>query len=200
MGQNAPAEATGVFYGITPLPTVYVTDPQATGWGDTWNEVPVVRPGLHTDALVLNGTAYTNIPTTDVSGLATTNALAAVSGAVGTHTNDAAAHVSAADRAAWYGVTNLPSAGCSVLSMTDETNLVVTGATYSYSATVTNAYRLSIPTNAPAFFYGLTVYGTNACTLADNMRLIGTKTITGTNCVSFKPFTNGLWEVLWGGK
>ena len=43
MGQNAPAEAAYVFDGITPLPTVYVTDPQATGWGATWNGAPVVR-------------------------------------------------------------------------------------------------------------------------------------------------------------
>lgn len=131
---------------------------------------------------------------------ATTSALAAVSTVLGIHTNDAPAHVSAADRAAWYGVTNLPSAGCTALAMTDTTNLVVTGATYAYTADVTNSYWLSIAQTAPSYHYSLTVYGTNDCTLADNMRLLGTKTVTGTNCVSFKPFTNGLWEVLWGGK
>ena len=131
---------------------------------------------------------------------ATTNALAAVSGALGTHTNDAPAHVSASDRSAWYGVTNLPSAGCTALALTGATNLVVTGATYSYTADVTNAYWLSIAGTAPAYHYSLTVYGTNSCTLADNMRLIGVKTETGTNCVAFKPWTNGLWEVMWGGK
>jgi hypothetical protein len=55
MGQNAPAEATGVFADITPPPTVYVTNPQATGWGDTWNGAPVVRPPLYADAIYQAG-------------------------------------------------------------------------------------------------------------------------------------------------
>ncbi len=158
---NAPYAWENLYF-EAPNVTNYVTDPHATGWGKTFPTTgdyqrPVVRPGLHTDALVLNGTTYTNIPTTDVSGLATTqsvaavaggldlaaitlnnhtangtigsdahlvtgdralidsvpslattNALAAVSGALGTHTNDAPAHVSASDRSAWYGVTNAP--------------------------------------------------------------------------------------------
>jgi len=54
MGRNAPAEATEVFYGIDP-PTVYVTDPQATGWGATWNGAPVVRPPLYADAVYQAG-------------------------------------------------------------------------------------------------------------------------------------------------
>jgi hypothetical protein len=54
MGQNAPAEAADVFYGITP-PTVYVTDPQATGWGATWNGALVVRPPLYADAVYQAG-------------------------------------------------------------------------------------------------------------------------------------------------
>ena len=55
MGQNAPAEAIEVFYGITPPPTVYVTDPQATGWGAVWNGAPVVRSPLHADAIYQDG-------------------------------------------------------------------------------------------------------------------------------------------------
>ena len=55
MGRNAPAEATGVFSNITPPPTVYVTDPHATGWGDTWNGAPVVRPNLYADAVYQAG-------------------------------------------------------------------------------------------------------------------------------------------------
>jgi hypothetical protein len=51
MGRNAPAEATDVFTGITTPPKVYVTNPQATGWGDTWNGAPVVRPPLYADAI-----------------------------------------------------------------------------------------------------------------------------------------------------
>jgi hypothetical protein len=117
-----------------------------------------------------------------VSGLAGTQSVAAVAGAFAGFTN------------------SIPAAGCSVLSMTDETNLVVTGSTYAYTANVATNYWLSIAPTAPAYHYSLTVYGTNACTLADNMRLIGTKTETGTNCVAFKPWTNGLWEVMWGGK
>jgi hypothetical protein len=42
-------------HGITPPPTVYVTDPQATGWGDTWNGAPVVRPPLYADAIYQAG-------------------------------------------------------------------------------------------------------------------------------------------------
>jgi hypothetical protein len=67
MGQNAPAEATDVFYGITPPPTVYVTNPQATGWGAVWNGAPVVRPPLFgsnvtAQAYTLNGDTITEWP------------------------------------------------------------------------------------------------------------------------------------------
>ena len=67
MGQNAPAEAIDVFGAITPPPTVYVTDPQATGWGATWNGAPVVRPPLHgsnvtAQAYTLNGDTITEWP------------------------------------------------------------------------------------------------------------------------------------------
>ncbi|HPU86611.1 MAG TPA: hypothetical protein PLE60_14885, partial [Candidatus Latescibacteria bacterium] len=55
MGRNAPAEAAAVFADITQPPTVYVTDPQATGWGDTWNGAPVVRPPLYADAIYQAG-------------------------------------------------------------------------------------------------------------------------------------------------
>jgi hypothetical protein len=82
MGQNAPAEATGVFAYITP-PTVYVTDPQATGWGDTWNGAPVVRPPLYgsnvtAQAFTLGGDTITewpegggSVPYTDWTGTVT---------------------------------------------------------------------------------------------------------------------------------
>ena len=55
MGQNAPAEAADVFAEIDPPPNVYVTDPQATGWGATWNGAPVVRPPLYADAIYQAG-------------------------------------------------------------------------------------------------------------------------------------------------
>jgi len=55
MGQNAPAEAADVFAEITPIPTVYVTDPQATGWGAEWNGAPVVRLPLYADAVYQAG-------------------------------------------------------------------------------------------------------------------------------------------------
>lgn len=67
MGRNAPAEAEGVFADITPPPTVYVTDPQATGWGAEWNGAPVVRPPLYgsnvtAQAYTLNGDTITEWP------------------------------------------------------------------------------------------------------------------------------------------
>ena len=55
MGQNAPAEAADVFADINPPPTVYVTNPQATGWGAEWNGAPVVRPPLYADAIYQAG-------------------------------------------------------------------------------------------------------------------------------------------------
>ena len=66
-GQNAPAEAGGVFADITPPPTVYVTDPQATGWGAVWNGAPVVRPPLYgsnvtAQAFTLGGDTITEWP------------------------------------------------------------------------------------------------------------------------------------------
>ena len=67
MGRNAPAEAAYVFEGIDPPPTVHVTDPQATGWGDTWNGAPVVRPNLYgsnltAQAFTLGGDTITEWP------------------------------------------------------------------------------------------------------------------------------------------
>lgn len=71
---NAPAEATDVFYDITPPPTVYVTDPQATGWGDTWNGAPVVRPPLYgsnvtAQAFTLGGDTITEWPSGGETGI-----------------------------------------------------------------------------------------------------------------------------------
>jgi hypothetical protein len=83
MGQNAPAEAAGVFDGITPPPNVYVTNPQATGWGAVWNGAPVVRPPLHgssvtAQAFTLGGDTITewpsgggSVPYTDWTGTVT---------------------------------------------------------------------------------------------------------------------------------
>ena len=83
MGQNAPAEAAVVFAGITPPPNVYVTDPQATGWGAVWNGAPVVRPPLYgsnvtAQAFTLNGDTITewpsgggSVPYTDWTGTVT---------------------------------------------------------------------------------------------------------------------------------
>lgn len=67
MGQNAPAEATDVFANITPPPNIHVTDPQATGWGATWNGAPVVRPPLYgsnvtAQAITLGGDTITEWP------------------------------------------------------------------------------------------------------------------------------------------
>ncbi len=52
-GQNAPAQAEGVFELSTP--TIYVSNPHATGWGDTWNGRPVVRLPLYADAIYQAG-------------------------------------------------------------------------------------------------------------------------------------------------
>jgi hypothetical protein len=65
IGTDAPAEATFVFGGSTP--TIYVTDPTATGWGATWNGRPVVREAVATDALtvkaITSGTGAVNLTT-----------------------------------------------------------------------------------------------------------------------------------------
>jgi hypothetical protein len=60
-GQNAPAPAANVFYYSTP--TIYVSNPHATGWGDTWNGRPVVRAASMADISTHNtdGTAHADI-------------------------------------------------------------------------------------------------------------------------------------------
>jgi hypothetical protein len=93
----------------------------------------------------------------------------------------------------------VPVAGNTLLTL-DGTNLTVTGATFAYRAFPTNAYRLGISPTAPAFHYGGTIIGTNAVTFATNLLLRGTATVSGTNCFALQPWTNGLWEVMWGGK
>ena len=64
-GQNAPAPAADVFWQSTP--TIYVSNPHATGWGDTWNGRPVVRLPLYgssvtAQAYTLNGDTITEWP------------------------------------------------------------------------------------------------------------------------------------------
>lgn len=60
-GQNAPAPAANVFDYSTP--TIYVSNPHATGWGDTWNGRPVVRAASMPDIANHNtdGTAHADI-------------------------------------------------------------------------------------------------------------------------------------------
>ena len=54
--QNAPAEGTYV-YTDSPNVTNYVTNPTATGWGETWNGRPVVRLPVYADEVYLAGDA-----------------------------------------------------------------------------------------------------------------------------------------------
>ena len=56
-GQNAPAPAVDVFAYSTP--TIYVSNPHATGWGDTWNGRPVVRAASMADIPTLPGPGCT---------------------------------------------------------------------------------------------------------------------------------------------
>ena len=60
-GQNAPAQAANVFEYSTP--TIYVSNPHATGWGGTWNGRPVVRAASMADIASHNtdGTAHADI-------------------------------------------------------------------------------------------------------------------------------------------
>lgn len=60
---DAPTIGTDIFSEITPNQvTIYVTNPQATGWGATFAGMPVVRLPLYTDAITLNGDTITEWP------------------------------------------------------------------------------------------------------------------------------------------
>ena len=52
---NVLPEQLDMFAGISPLPTIYVDNPTATGWGDTWCGAPVVRLDLHGDKIYQAG-------------------------------------------------------------------------------------------------------------------------------------------------
>lgn len=55
-GDDAPTIGTDIFAGITPNQvTIYVTNPQATGWGATFGGMPVVRLPLYADAMYQAG-------------------------------------------------------------------------------------------------------------------------------------------------
>jgi hypothetical protein len=76
-GQNAPAPAANVFEYSTP--TIYVSNPHATGWGDTWNGRPVVRAASMGDIAShnTNGLAHADIRAAiDAIPLPPTNAVA----------------------------------------------------------------------------------------------------------------------------
>lgn len=93
-GQNAPAESDDVYLD-SPNATNYVTNPQATGWGATWNGRPVVRLPVYADEYWRNGTNLTDllaakVSTNDTRYLATltnTPTLQQVVNAGGTATN-----------------------------------------------------------------------------------------------------------------
>ena len=75
--QNAPTPTANVFASSTP--TIYVSNPHATGWGDTWNGRPVVRAASMADIASHNtdGTAHPDIrEAIDAIPLPPTNAVA----------------------------------------------------------------------------------------------------------------------------
>jgi hypothetical protein len=54
--ENAPAETNDVFTGIPPNQvTIYVANPTATGWGATWNGMPVTRKTVNADDVITIG-------------------------------------------------------------------------------------------------------------------------------------------------
>lgn len=58
---TAPAESTLVFAGVPANQVSIVVDnPAATGWGTTWNGMPVVRPGLIAESAVFRNASVTN--------------------------------------------------------------------------------------------------------------------------------------------
>jgi hypothetical protein len=61
--QNAPAESVDVYFDA-PNVTNYVTNPQATGWTNSWSGRPVVRLPVYADSFVGGGLALTQAATT----------------------------------------------------------------------------------------------------------------------------------------
>ena len=60
---DAPAIGANIFANITPNQvTIYVTNPNATGWAETLGGMPVVRLPLYADAITLNGDTITEWP------------------------------------------------------------------------------------------------------------------------------------------
>jgi hypothetical protein len=58
---NAPAEANDVYVNA-PNVTNYVTNPQSTGWGTTWNGRPVVRLPVYADTFQGSASQLTGCP------------------------------------------------------------------------------------------------------------------------------------------
>lgn len=77
LGQNAPTEETDV-YAFSPSVTNYITNPQATGWGATWNGRPVVRLPLYGDGANLTGITSAQV------GAVPTNRTITINGSKGT--------------------------------------------------------------------------------------------------------------------
>jgi len=72
-GQDAPAEAAEGFdvYAGSPGVTNYVTNPTATGWGEMWNDRPVVRLPVYADTFHGDGSSLTGITAAQVGAVAT---------------------------------------------------------------------------------------------------------------------------------
>ena len=136
----------GDIFSFTPSNQVtnYVTNPTATGWTETLGGMPVVRLPLHTDSLTLGGVTHTNWPVADVSGLATTQSVAAVAGGLdlaaitlNNHTANGTigsdGHASSIEKAAWNAkldasggtASNLTVRGWIALPQSAPTNLVL---------------------------------------------------------------------------
>jgi hypothetical protein len=99
-GQNAPAEEDDVYTG-DPNVTNYVTNPQATGWGSTWNGRPVVRLPVYADSFYGSGSGLINISAGQVG--AVSNTPAGIAAAGGVTNGQVIAAASNANFATWAG-------------------------------------------------------------------------------------------------
>jgi hypothetical protein len=135
---------------------------------------------------------------TTISGWLTAGAITGASAKV-TGTADAGSvYASGAITGSQFVATSYGQPGCTDLGV--GTNLVITGATYSYIAAPTNAYVITVSNTAPRATYDIEILGASSYTLDTGLLLRGAWTPTATNLVVIAPNTGTVWRVYGAGK
>jgi hypothetical protein len=216
-GQNAPAEATDV-YTDSPNVTNYVTNPQATGWGATWNGRPVVRLHGYFDGVTVGGTNLTTLLAGKLNTNATPGSIGAeVAGAAATVQTNLTTHTNRTDNphavtpeqigavsntpagiAAAGGVITNSILGQGETDLGTGLTVTICNATASYYAAPTGTWTLAMCASPLRYPRDLMIVSTNGSVIPSYITDLRTGSVGTTNLYYLRPSGTGTNWTLWG--